>query len=69
MMKNKTLGIIFIVVGVLIIAAVVLAGPLNLAGSIWGVKHFLGLILGLVVLAAGLVFSFQKAKNKNKKSK
>jgi len=69
MMKNKTLGIVFIVVGVLIIAAVVLAGPLHLASTSWGIKHILGLILGLVILAAGLVFSFQKAKNKSKKSK
>ena len=66
-MKNKFLGILFIVVGALIIAAVILAGPLHLASTIWGLKHILGLILGLVILAAGLVFTFQKTKSKKKK--
>ena len=68
-MKNKTLGIVFIVVGVLIVAAVFLAAPLHLTSAGFGTKHILGLILGLVVLAAGLVFTFTKAKDKKKKSK
>ncbi len=68
-MKNKTLAIVFIVVGVLIVAAVVLAGPLHLTGTFWGVKHILGFILGIVVLAAGLVFFFWKPKNKTRKSR
>ncbi|HMD88924.1 MAG TPA: hypothetical protein VKF38_07155 [Anaerolineaceae bacterium] len=59
-MQNKTLGIVLIVVGVLIVAVVFLAAPLHLASAGFGTKKILGLVVGLVVLVAGLVMSLSK---------
>jgi hypothetical protein len=51
---NKTTGIIMIVIGLLILAAVVLAAPLHLAGSSYGIKKISGLVIGAIILIVGL---------------
>ncbi len=62
-MQNRILGMGLVVVGVLIVAAVLLAAPLRLAGAAFGIRRIIGLILGLFVLVAGLVLSFSKGRN------
>jgi hypothetical protein len=61
---NKTLAIVLIVVGVLIAAVVLLAAPLHLGSAYFGLKKILALAAGIIVLAAGLVGLFVKAKPK-----
>ena len=58
--SNKTYGIILIIVVVLIIAAVFLAAPLHLANAGFGLKKLIGVVVGVVVFAAGLVVTFGK---------
>jgi len=59
-MSNKTYGIILIVVGVLIVAAVFLSIPLHLAGAGFGLKKLIGVVIGVVAFAAGLLVTFGK---------
>lgn len=59
-MSNKTLGIVLIVVGVLIVIAVFLAAPLHLASAGFGYKKIAGVVVGIVALVAGLFLSFGK---------
>ena len=59
-MSNRTLGIVLLVVGVLIVAAVVLAGPLGLASSTFGTKKIVGVVVGAIVFVVGLVMSMRK---------
>ncbi len=56
-MPNRTLGIVLIILGILILAAVFLAGPLHLASAAFGTKHIIGLVIGAIVLIAGFVFA------------
>jgi hypothetical protein len=51
---NKTTGMILIVIGILILAAVVLAAPLHLAGSSYGLKKISGLVIGAIILIVGI---------------
>ena len=60
-MNNKVFGIALIVIGILIVAAVFLAGPLGLSGSSFGTKHFLGVAVGAVVFVVGVVLAAIKA--------
>lgn len=57
---NKTTGLVFIGIGVLIVAAVFLAAPLHLASAGFGTKKIIGLAVGLVVLGIGLVGALSK---------
>jgi len=57
-MSAKTIGIILAVVGVIIVLAMFLAGPLGLGGASFGIKHILGLIVGIVVFLAGAWLAF-----------
>ena len=59
-MSNKTYGIILAVVGVVIVAFIFLAAPLHLASTGFGLKKIAGLVVGIVVLAAGLWLTFRK---------
>jgi hypothetical protein len=59
-MSNRTYGIILIVVGVLVVAAVFLAVPLHLASAGFGLKKLIGVVIGVVVFVAGLVVTFGK---------
>jgi len=60
-MSKKVLGIILVVVGVLIFAAVVFAGTLHLPASLFTVhKKVAEAIVGGIALIAGLVLIFMK---------
>ena len=59
-MSNKTYGILLIVLGVLIVAAIFLSVPLHLAGAGFGLKKMIGVVIGVVVFVAGLLVSFGK---------
>jgi hypothetical protein len=62
-MSTKNLGIVLLVVGIIIVAFVVLASPLGIIGSGFGTKHIIGVVVGAVVLIAGIFLAFiRKAK-------
>lgn len=61
-MSNKTLGIILVVVGVVIVAGVFLSIPLHLASAGFGTKKLIGVVLGVVAFAAGLLLTFGKGR-------
>lgn len=56
-MSNRTLSLGLIIVGILIIVAVFLAGPLGLASATFGTKHIIGLVVGAIVLVVGVVMA------------
>jgi preprotein translocase subunit SecF len=68
-MTNKTYGIILIIVGVLIVAVVFLAAPLHLASSGFGLKKLVGVVIGVVAFAAGLVLALGKGAKKESAKK
>ena len=60
-MSKKTLGIVLVVVGVLIFAAVILSGPLHLPASLFtSHKKIAEAVVGVIALIAGLVLIFMK---------
>ncbi len=59
-MSNKTYGIILVVVGVLIVLFIFLAAPLHLASAGFGLKKIAALVVGVIVLVAGLLLTFGK---------
>jgi hypothetical protein len=63
-MKNKTLGIVLVILGILMIAFDLLAVPLNIASPGFGWKQMSLMTVGVVVLAAGLMLSLSKKKTK-----
>ncbi len=62
-MSTKTWGTVLLVVGILIVAAVLLATPLGIVHSSFGTKHIIGIVVGAVVLIAGIILSFGKKIN------
>lgn len=56
-MSNRTLAIGLIILGIIILAAVFLAGPLGLASTSFGTKHIIGIVVGAIVLIIGLVMA------------
>ena len=59
-MSNKTYGIVLIIVGALIVVAIFLAAPLHLATPGFGYKKIAAIVVGVIVLAAGLFITFAK---------
>ncbi len=60
-MSKKTLGIVLVVVGVLIFAAVFLSGTLHLPASLFTAhKKIAEAVVGVIALIAGLVLIFMK---------
>jgi hypothetical protein len=58
-MSNKTIGIVLIVVGVLLVALAFLAHQLGLsATATFGLKKYLSLGVGAVALLGGLYMAF-----------
>ena len=58
-MSNKTLGIVLIVVGVLLVALAFLAHQLGLSSTtVFGLKKILSLAIGVIALVAGVVMAF-----------
>ncbi|MGD0879934.1 MAG: hypothetical protein ABSA01_17570 [Anaerolineales bacterium] len=63
-MSKKVLGIIIIVIGVLIILAVVLSGPLHFPASLFTAhKKIAEIVVGIIALVAGLALTFMKGGN------
>lgn len=61
-MKNKTLGIVLVILGVLMIALDLLAVPLGIASAGYGWKQIALMVAGVVALGAGLFLSLSKSK-------
>ena len=61
-MNKKTTGLVLIILGVLMVAFDLLAIPLGLAAPGFGWKQTALMVVGIVVLAAGLMLSLSKAK-------
>jgi hypothetical protein len=60
-MSNKTIGIVLVVVGLVILAIIILEPSLGLGSLIgYGTKHLLLLIIGAVAAVIGLVMLFMK---------
>jgi hypothetical protein len=59
-MSGRTLGIVLIVIGILIVAAMLLAAPLHLASAGFGLKKIIGLAVGAIILIVGLVMSMSR---------
>ncbi|PKO13041.1 MAG: hypothetical protein CVU39_21125 [Chloroflexi bacterium HGW-Chloroflexi-10] len=62
-MNKKTIGIILIVLGVLMLAVDLLIEPLNLGGPGFGWKQIVLLIAGFIAIGAGYVLGFLKGKS------
>ena len=61
-MSNKTLGIVLIVVGILIVVAMLFAHSLGLsASSAIGTKKILGAVVGAVIAIVGVVMMARKS--------
>ena len=61
-MNKKTAGLVLIILGVLMVAFDLLAIPLGLAAPGYGWKQIALMVVGIVVLAAGLMLSLSKKK-------
>jgi len=61
---NKTLAIVLIVVGILIVLVDVFAAPLHLGSAYFGLKKIALLVFGIIVAGVGLWGTFSKAKPK-----
>jgi hypothetical protein len=57
-MKTKRWGVALAVLGVLMLAFVLLASPLQICGEGFGPKHIIGTVVGAGVLIVGLVLLF-----------
>jgi hypothetical protein len=62
-MSTKTLGTVLLVVGFLIITFVLLASPLHIIGTSFGIKHIIGLVVGAVIFIVGIMLSRAKKTN------
>jgi hypothetical protein len=61
-MKNKTWGIVFVVLGSLMVVFDFLVEPLGIGAGGFGWKQIFFLAAGIAALGAGLFFTFTKAK-------
>jgi hypothetical protein len=58
-MSKRTLGIVMLVVGILIVAAIVVGAQLGWPNPGFGLKKIAGLVVGAIVFVAGLVISMR----------
>lgn len=64
-MKNKTLGLVLLILGVLMIALDLLIEPLQLGGGGgFGWKQIALLVAGIVAVGAGFLLSFPRGTKK-----
>jgi hypothetical protein len=56
-MGTRKCGLVLILAGVLMLAFVLLATPLQIYGEGWGPKHTFGAIVSAAVIVAGIVLS------------
>jgi len=61
-MKNKWVGIVLIIVGIIMVAVDLLVEPLHLGSGDFGWKQITLLIVGLIIFIVGLVLHFAKRK-------
>ncbi len=61
-MNKKTWGIVLAVLGVLLVVFDFLAKSLHVASGSFGLKQIGLLVVGIIILVVGLVFSFSKEK-------
>ena len=59
-MSHRTLGIVLLVAGIVIVTVVFLAVPLHLGNPGFGMKKIAGLVVGRLAFIAGLVVSLRK---------
>jgi hypothetical protein len=61
-MSNRTLGIVLVVVGVVIVLVMIFAHQLGLSASpvLFSTKKDIGYVVGVVVFVAGLLLTFGK---------
>ena len=57
-MSTKNLGIGLLIIGILIMIFMVIASPLHIIGSGFGLRHIIGVIVGAAVFIAGLIMAF-----------
>lgn len=57
-MKTKEWGLALVVLGVLMLAFMLLAGPLHIYRTGFGPKHIIGTVVGAGFLIVGLVLFF-----------
>ena len=57
---KKTIGIVLLVVGIVILLVSLLAYPLGLGGPAFGPKQISGTIAGAIVTVVGLVLTLRK---------
>ncbi len=63
-MKNKRIGLILVILGVLMVVGDVLVEPLHLgSGGGFGWKQITLLVVGFIFLIVGLVLNLSKSKN------
>jgi hypothetical protein len=62
-MSKKTLGMILLVGGVLVVIAVVIGGVVGFPSPGFGLKKIAGVAVGLIALLVGLGFTLQKKTN------
>ena len=56
-MSTKQLGIGLIIVGLLIMIFMVIASPLHIIGSGFGLKHIIGIVIGAAMFIGGLILA------------
>lgn len=59
-MSNRSLAIGLIILGLLIVVADFVAGPLGLASTTFGTKHIIALVVGIIVLLVGVVMALTR---------
>ncbi len=63
-MKNKRIGLILVILGVLMVLGDILVEPLQLgSGGGFGWKQITLLVVGFIFLIVGLVLNLSKSKN------
>jgi len=62
-MSNKTIGVVLLVVGLLVIVVVILGGVIGFPSAGFGLKKIAVGVVGLIAVLVGLGFTFQKKAN------
>lgn len=59
MALNRSTGWIILAVGIIVLLITIFANDLGLGGTQFGIKHILGLIVGIVLAGIGLYAAFR----------
>jgi hypothetical protein len=55
----RSAGWIVLAIGIIVLLATIFASDLGLGGTSYGIKHILGLVIGVVLIAGGLFVSLR----------